>query len=338
MKKLVSLLLALGILLTCVPALADAPTVSYNWTERETSPGVRGQDVFRDAQEVIANIGYVDTAYDFSLEVVTPTGNVPVTDMRTGATIGTMAGSNFTVNVPIVWDYYYEGDSTFYDGGVRHQMTVTDADGNVQVINFFVTALSDLYNCDIISTKSIYEEPIKWYPHNTVCVAGIPFRDIRPELTNKWYNFVPLDLSADGVQTYDLVASNLYIVGKVTVKVTGDDVMVTWKINHRGTNDSNFQLENEFMTIFPNLDAVTEVDPAKFDGTTYKFGQHISIENDLGGDTNVLLYICNQATYCNNISYKFNKLMYHARYWPNLKWRINQRNAMIDMVNADLAQ
>lgn len=177
-----------------------------------------------------------------------------------------------------------------------------------------------------------------WYNHNTICVAGIEFRQVRSDLTHKWYNFAAIDLTNDGVQKFDLVASNVFVIGSVTVTKNGDEVIVDWKLNRQGTNDANFILENEFLTIFSDLNAVTEVEPSRFEGVTYEFGQPISIENDLNGDTNVLLYICNQATYCDNLSYAYLNPIYHARYWPNLPSRIAQRNAMMELVNADIAE
>lgn len=177
---------------------------------------------------------------------------------------------------------------------------------------------------------------VSWYPHNTVCVAGVEFRDVRPELTNKWYNFAAIDLSEDGVQVFDLVASNMYVIGTATVTKTGDEVTVDWALSHQGTTDGNFQLENEFLTIFSDLDAVTEVEPSKFEGVTYEFGKPISIANDLNGDTNVLLYICNQATYCNNLSYKCMKPIYHPRYNENAEHYVQLREVMMTMVEADL--
>lgn len=177
-----------------------------------------------------------------------------------------------------------------------------------------------------------------WYDHNTICVAGIEFRQVRSDLTRKWYNFAAIDLTNDGVQKFDLVASNVFVIGSVTVTKNGDEVVVDWKLNRQGTNDANFILENEFLTIFPDLNAVTEVEPSKFEGVTYAFGQPISIANDLGGDTNVLLYICNQATYCDNLSYAYLNPIYHARYWANLPSRVAQRNAMMELVNVDIAE
>lgn len=174
-----------------------------------------------------------------------------------------------------------------------------------------------------------------WYPNNTICVAGLAFRDVKPELTSKWYNFAALDLSQDGVQTFDLVASNMYVIGTVTVVKEGDEVVVEWDINRQGTNDANFQLEKEFLTIFSSLDAVTEVEPDLFEGPTYAFGQPISIANDLGGDTNVLLYIRNVATYCTNLSYKYQLPIYHARYLPDQNAYVALRQSMSSLMQMD---
>lgn len=177
--------------------------------------------------------------------------------------------------------------------------------------------------------------PSFWYPHNTVCVAGIEFRDVKPELTNKWYNFAAIDLSQDGTQTFDLVASNMYVVGTVTVTVAGDEVTVDWKLRKQGTTDANFVSESEFLTFFNSLDAVNGVEPEGFTGPVYQFGQPISIANDLGGDTNVLLYIRNTATYCTNLSYKYQRPIYHEPYDANQAFRKLQREAMFAIMDAD---
>lgn len=35
---------------------------------------------------------------------------------------------------------------------------------------------------------------------------------------------------------------------------------------------------------------------------------------------------------------KYQNPIYHAEYWPNLDWRIAEREAMMELVNADLAE
>ncbi len=64
---------------------------------------------------------------------------------------------------------------------------------------------------------------------------GPCFRD-ESNLTDKWYRFTPVDLSVDGVYTYDLAASNLYIIGKVTVTVADGNVTVECDYASRDIN------------------------------------------------------------------------------------------------------
>ncbi|MGI6687825.1 MAG: hypothetical protein ACOX6Y_05655 [Christensenellales bacterium] len=162
------------------------------------------------------------------------------------------------------------------------------------------------------------EEPViifsapTWYPSNTASTAGFSFRKLRPELTDKWYNFTPVDLSKDGVQTIPLVAGNVYIVGKVEVAVNGDAVTVSYSMP--GSKHDTARTESEFFTFFANLDAVTTVNPEEI-GEGFKFGEPVSIEKDLGGDTKVLLFVRNVLSFRDY--YTADKKL--ARYWPNSK-------------------
>ena len=45
------------------------------------------------------------------------------------------------------------------------------------------------------------DDQCKWYS-NTVCVLGLPLRELDPELTDRWYQIVPVDVSADAVYIY----------------------------------------------------------------------------------------------------------------------------------------
>ena len=51
-------------------------------------------------------------------------------------------------------------------------------------------------------------EKATWYSNNTACSFGPAFRDVRPGMTDKWYLFTPINLSIQGRQTFDYVASN----------------------------------------------------------------------------------------------------------------------------------
>ncbi len=137
-----------------------------------------------------------------------------------------------------------------------------------------------------------------WYPNNTLCSFGPQFRDMAPGLTDKWYMFTPVDLSQDGTQSFELIASNMYVIGSVQVTVSGDSVTVGYTTAQG--QYGHVYMKSEYLNFFPDLQSVAAVDPEKLGGG-FAFGQAISIQNDLGGDTNVLMFIRNVATYRNSV-------------------------------------
>ena len=133
------------------------------------------------------------------------------------------------------------------------------------------------------------DDGAEWRYHQNVSSLGIRFRDIKPEVTNEWLMFTPLDLSQDGVQEIDLIAANITYVGKVTVTVSSGKVTVTDDVNH-----SVEKLNLQF-TLLPDLASVTSADISAM--KTYEFGQEISIADDLAGDTKVLLFVTGYVNY-----------------------------------------
>ena len=101
--------------------------------------------------------------------------------------------------------------------------------------------------------------------------------------------FTPLDLSQDGEQTLPLLAANVNEVGAVTITVKDGTVTVTYKIN--------WPAEDQGMSfaLLPDFNSVTKVDIASM--PQYSFGKPISIQNDLNGDTRVLLYVLGYVNY-----------------------------------------
>ena len=171
-------------------------------------------------------------------------------------------------------------------------------------------------------------EKATWYPNNTACSFGPAFRDVKPALTDKWYLFTPIDLSIQGRQEFEYIASNKYVIGKVYVDVYGDQVVVTY---HNFYEDQYGKTEtlDEFFTFFHDLRSVKQVEPEYMDDDGYRYGWPISIENDLEGDTNVLLFIRNRVTYCDYVT-STRKL---TRFWPNLTERKELREKMKLMMN-----
>ena len=130
--------------------------------------------------------------------------------------------------------------------------------------------------------------------HMNVCSNGIRFRDLDKSVTKDWYMFTPIDLSVEGEQTIALIAGNMHEIGTATVLVKDGKVTVTTKVN----NKHSIAYVEEFLTFVPALADITELD---FDAlTNYAYGEEISIEEALGGDTKVLLIMRNKAWYASN--------------------------------------
>ncbi len=128
-----------------------------------------------------------------------------------------------------------------------------------------------------------------WRYQQRVCSMGIRYRDIRPDWTDKWYMFTPLDLSREGNTDYDLIASNIHRVGTVTVTVSAGKAVISYRLN-KGTETVSMGF-----ALFHDLKSVE--DPEHFDLTRFAFDREISIEDDLSGDDRVLLQIMGTINY-----------------------------------------
>ena len=152
--------------------------------------------------------------------------------------------------------------------------------------------------------------------NQTVCGLGIRFRDIAPELTEKWYMFTPLDLSRDSSQSVSLIAGNIYRVGSVNVNVKDGKVTVTYSLNR--TVD---QRDLAF-TLLPDLASVMDVENLN----AYAFDKEISIADDLGGDTSVLLYVLG------HVDYEYGEMEYRMFYDTSAEYKdlVSQLKDMMD--------
>ena len=172
--------------------------------------------------------------------------------------------------------------------------------------------------CDaVLDSAEIPVNTTGYYVRNTVCSMGPRFKD-ESALTDKWYRFTPVDLSADGVQTYELIGSDVNIIGYVTVTVADGTVTIDCSYV-----SDEVKVHSEFCTILPSLAETTTLDQAQL--KNYAFGEPISIADELGGDTKVLLFICNVVDY--------NTDMPITRIWPNtnaFKLRIEELKENMD--------
>ena len=148
-------------------------------------------------------------------------------------------------------------------------------------------------------------------------------RDLFPGRTDRWYSVVPIDLTRQGVQTYDLEARNLFVIGRAAVVIDGDSVTVAY-----GLAKGEGYVKDECLRWFMDPADVTADFLEKPEGGV-AFGETISIERDLKGQDTAMLFICNTVTY----SHPYAGQGYLPRYWPNLPQRVAERESMAELVD-----
>ena len=161
----------------------------------------------------------------------------------------------------------------------------------------------------------------KDYDNNTVCSFGPQFRDVSPRMTDLWYMFTPLDLSEEGTQTFDLIASNMFVVGEVVVTVKDGRVQVDYHYNSR-----KIEIGREYFNIFPDYKSIEESDLENLHlNKRFSYGQAYSIKDKLDGDTDVILFVCNTATFKKTTSGV-------GEYYKTHPDRVQQREKMLEMI------
>jgi len=185
------------------------------------------------------------------------------------------------------------------------------------------------------SETHIYDQTYGNYlPRNTVSSFGPHFRDVTPNLTDLWYMFTPVDLSIQGRQTFVLVASNMFEVGEAYVDVNQDTVTVSYSMYDQGKPDFSTELISEFVTFYNSYADVGIVEPEKMpQPSNFAFNQPFSIQNHLGGDTNVLMFIRNRITY-----FRFpTPRTEYVRFWENKPEYLARREGMLSMMDPIMA-
>ena len=158
----------------------------------------------------------------------------------------------------------------------------------------------------------------KQHDNNTVCSFGPQFRDVSPRMTKEWYMFTPIDLSREGKQTFDLIAGNMYVVGQVTVTVENGKFQVDYEYNN-----SRIKSGREYFNIFPDYESIKEKDLDQLK-KRFDYGRAYDIQQKLDGDTDVILFVCNTAS--------FNKNSGVGGYFKTHPDRVAEREAMLEMI------
>ncbi len=174
-------------------------------------------------------------------------------------------------------EYETDDGEIYFDGSAWH-----DGDGN------------EVEGPDLSFTKKYFNE-FKlegiWHGNNTVSLVGISLRDKYPQLTDKWYQVVPIDLTQEGVSRYPLAAGNMYYMGFCIVTVKDGTVTTDYTLPH-----GHAATESDCLMWFTDISEIT-TEFLEAPVGAYQFGQPVSISDDLKGQDIALLFICNHVTF-----------------------------------------
>ena len=136
---------------------------------------------------------------------------------------------------------------------------------------------------EILDTKAIVYSEMMY--NNTLAGFGPCTRDLIGGKT--WNRVTPVDLSVDGTYTYDLVASNKYVVGTLVVTVANGTVTVNYELNA-----NQIKVNEETLTLYAILEALKNGT-----GLTATVGTPIDIAANFGEDTKVIVAFAAKADY-----------------------------------------
>ena len=301
MKRIVSILAVLVLLLCSTAALAAAPTLSDNLPKR----------VYYGTQEPIFNVTYNGSKFRWMSVWKDESGKFQYDNSKMHTADAVLVGNYPGQAAADEWCEAHPGQKQEW------VLYLLGEDFKTIVFNFtraYFDEYGRTYNLiekggklsDIIKIVDGPDgEPIpvlrrKWQLNNIRSV-GPRFCDITPELTDKWFRFTPVDLSQDGLQMFDMISGDHYLVGTVAVLVKGDKVKVSYKYSIPNVTEKD---EYTYFTFFPDYDSVTTVEPEKIENR-FEYDVEYSIANDLGGDTDVLLYMCNKAMHTDEYTHAF---------------------------------
>ncbi|MBQ7886797.1 MAG: hypothetical protein IJ313_07900 [Clostridia bacterium] len=169
--------------------------------------------------------------------------------------------------------------------------------------------------------RDAYEPKPKDYDQNTVCSFGPQFREVSPRMTDEWYMFTPVDLSEEGTQTFDLIAGNMFVIGEVSVTVENGKFQVDYEYN-----SAHIEIGREYFNIYPDYESIEAGNLENLHAQKrFSYGKAYSIEDKLDGDTDVILFVCNTATFQKTTGGV-------GEYYSTHPARVAEREKLLDMI------
>ena len=364
MKKLLSLLLAMALLATsalaCFPASAeDASATAWllytpvtGWPPNDT---MDGSVYVTTSNATVTGEGYYTVALTYTmpfapaegaqrLHIVIDNGNalfpgmyMNVTDVRVdGVSVscdpigygpgyaGGVADENDSYAV--LYDQVFVNDNvaakdheTWNGSGL--QSSVIDPDSIVfgtQTIevDFFLSARQNVEPAKPGEVKQV------WYNSNTTGVAGLSLKDLG--IADDWHNIVPVDLTAEGVHAFPMVAADAHQIGTAYVIVANGQVQV-----HFEYVAGEVYEKSQCIKWFTDLNAITAAELTSIEGGLTD-ADSVSIAEDLGNADVAFLSVNNKVTFRSPVDSNGRSL---PRYFRNSPVWVEYREQLMTLLD-----
>jgi hypothetical protein len=142
--------------------------------------------------------------------------------------------------------------------------------------------------CTVGGETRVTAIPRLVFPDAHVCAFGPRLRDenLYPYSSDKWYYFTPFDASINGTQTYELVASDMVIVGEVTLTIRDGYLTIDYSL--KGNNSIRVNLE--FFTVLNRIGDISQYEPEQLMHLKMNRNTPYNLYERFGDDTHLVLY------------------------------------------------
>jgi hypothetical protein len=160
-------------------------------------------------------------------------------------------------------------------------------------------------------TFPFYRKLVK-LKNNTACTFGVRIKSLDNRLTDAWTMATPLDLEEiaampGGVKRIDLCASNMYVIGSVTVRVRDGMLRVSMQLDEdENVEESSYQISDQHLFLITSPSDWNSVDPKRLVEQEFEIGVDISLADSLPDAKYVVLYMPLKLSYDPNGLKRFN--------------------------------
>lgn len=136
--------------------------------------------------------------------------------------------------------------------------------------------------------------------NNTACTFGVRIKSLNSRLTDAWTMATPLDLKEiaalpGGVKRIDLCASNMYVIGTVTVRVRDGVLRVSMQLSEN--EESAFEIAEQHLFLITSPSEWNSLDPRRLKEQEYEIGTDIILEERLPDTRYVVMFLPVKLSY-----------------------------------------